>query len=71
MLGGHGPEHLDFSFALLLFGSMTVNFVDRPYGNHDGAISPTAMRGVLATMEREQAAIGHTDAHCNAAGQPT
>jgi len=29
------------------------------------------LRGVLATMEREQAAIGHTDAHCNAAGQPT
>jgi hypothetical protein len=49
---------------------LIVNFLDRPYGNHSGAISPAAMRGVLATMEREQEAIGRTEAPCNAAGQP-
>jgi Protein of unknown function (DUF4239) len=50
---------------------LTVNFVDRPYGNHDGAITPSAMQGVLATMEREQAALGQSAPRCNAVGQPT
>src|SRR5262249_26461172 len=50
---------------------LTVNFVDRPYGNHDGAITPGAMQGVLTTMEREQAALGQSNPRCNAAGQPT
>ena len=31
---------------------LTVNFLDRPYGDHEGAIEPTAMRSALATMER-------------------
>jgi hypothetical protein len=50
---------------------LTVNFVDRPYGNHDGAITPSAMRGVLGTMEHEQAALGQSIPRCNPAGQPT
>jgi hypothetical protein len=50
---------------------LTVNFVDRPYGDHDGAITPSAMRGVLATMQREQVALGRLPPRCTAAGQPT
>src|SRR5436190_2650243 len=50
---------------------LTVNFVDRPYGDHDGAITPTAMGGVLATMEREQGALGKSTPRCDAAGNPT
>jgi hypothetical protein len=51
-------------------GLLTVNFVDRPYGDHEGAITPSAMRGVLATIEREQAALGQSTARCDAAGHP-
>jgi len=29
------------------------------------------MRGVLATMEREQAALGHSMPRCDVAGHPT
>jgi hypothetical protein len=50
---------------------LTVNFVDRPYGDHDGAITPSAMRGVLATTQREQVALGQSPPRCTAAGQPT
>jgi hypothetical protein len=50
---------------------LTVNFVDRPYGNHDGAITPSAMQGVLATMEREQVLLGKSVPRCDATGQPT
>jgi hypothetical protein len=50
---------------------LTVNFVDRPYGDHDGAITPSAMRGVLATMEREQRALGRSTPRCDATGHPT
>jgi hypothetical protein len=49
---------------------LTVNFVDRPYGNHDGAITPSAMRGVLETMQREQSAFGQTVSRCDATGHP-
>ena len=65
------PEGSKRFFELLDRGLLTVNFVDRPYGDHDGAITPSAMRGVLATMEREQAALGRPVSRCDAAGNPT
>jgi hypothetical protein len=49
---------------------LTVNFVDRPYGDHDGAITPIAMRRALATIEHEQRAVGRTEPHCDEVGQP-
>src|SRR4051795_6616298 len=33
---------------------LLVDFLDRPYGDHAGAISPAAMRSALATMGREE-----------------
>ena len=51
---------------------LTVNFLDRPYGGHEGAIQPTAMRSALATMERglPPATRRAVDLRCNATGRP-
>lgn len=52
---------------------LTVNFLDRPYGDHDGAIRPTAMRSAEATLARQstaatQAAVAR---QCDERGQPS
>jgi hypothetical protein len=49
---------------------LTVNFLDRPYGDHAGAITPTAMRGTLATIEREQPADVRQASRCDQLGRP-
>jgi hypothetical protein len=51
---------------------LTVNFLDRPYGDHEGAIEPTAMRSALETMERGvlPANRGAIAARCDATGRP-
>ena len=51
---------------------LIVNFLDRPYGDHEGAIKPAAMRGALESMEREWAIQEARQAsRCDAAGNPT
>ena len=32
---------------------LIVNFLDRPYGAHEGSIKPTAMRSALTSMQRD------------------
>ena len=49
---------------------LIVNFLDRPYGDHDGAITPAAMRGTLATVERSNAFDPGLGARCDQAGRP-
>jgi hypothetical protein len=51
---------------------LTVNFLDRPYGSHAGAIQPTAMRSALATMERglPPATRNAVRVRCDASGRP-
>ncbi len=51
---------------------LTVNFLDLPYGDHEGAIEPTAMRSALATMSRGLPAATNRalDARCGEAGRP-
>ncbi len=52
---------------------LTVNFLDRPYGDHEGAIEPTAMRSALATMTRSLPAATNraVEGRCDEAGRPT
>jgi ABC-type multidrug transport system fused ATPase/permease subunit len=51
---------------------LTVNFLDRPYGDHAGAVTPVAMRSALATMDREDGAATRAAvlARCDQRGQP-
>jgi hypothetical protein len=50
---------------------LTVNFLDRPYGNHAGAITPTAMRAAETSMQREQAVRGLRPTQpCDLSGNP-
>jgi ABC-type multidrug transport system fused ATPase/permease subunit len=49
---------------------LTIAFLDHPYGNHEGAIGPDAMKSALTSMEREQAARHPLALPCNPAGQP-
>jgi ABC-type sugar transport system permease subunit len=51
---------------------LLVDFLDRPYGNHAGAVSPAAMRSSLATMAREESAATRAAvlARCDQSGQP-
>jgi hypothetical protein len=52
-------------------GLLTVNFLDRPYGGHVGAITPKAMRAALSTIEREPAvAAGAAAPACDGSGRP-
>ena len=51
---------------------LLVDFLDRPYGDHAGAISPAAMRSALATMAREESGATRAAvlARCDRSGQP-
>jgi len=49
---------------------LIVNFLDRPYGDHGGAITPAAMRDTLATIERANALDPQLGARCDDAGRP-
>ena len=50
---------------------LIVNFLDRPYGDHEGAIKPVAMRSTLDAMHRNLVAGGRSvDPACDAAGSP-
>jgi hypothetical protein len=50
---------------------LIVNFLDRPYGEHEGAIKPVAMRATLDAMQRDLVAGGHpVDPACDPAGSP-
>jgi hypothetical protein len=51
---------------------LTIAFLDSAYGDHAGAITPTAMRGTQAALERERAArYPDVMVPCNAEGRPT
>lgn len=52
---------------------LTVNFLDRPYGDHTGAIEPRAMRSALETMDRglAEATDREVAANCDDTGRPT
>jgi hypothetical protein len=49
---------------------LIVNFLDRPYGDHGGAMTPAAMRGTVATIERSHAFDPRLGARCDQAGRP-
>lgn len=51
-------------------GLLIVNFLDRPYGDHAGAITPTAMQKTLATIDREQAAADRPPVECEHINRP-
>jgi hypothetical protein len=61
--------------TLIAASLLTIAFLDKTYGDHRGAIEPTAMRNSLETIERErerQAAGGVAPAlACDASGAPT
>jgi hypothetical protein len=50
---------------------LTIAFLDSAYGTHSGAITPKAMRGTLAALERERA-VTYPDVviPCNGQGNP-
>jgi len=51
---------------------LIVNFLDRPYGEHQGAIKPTAMRSALTAMQRDLVPGGPpTVPLCDSDGNPT
>ncbi len=51
---------------------LIVNFLDRPYGDHEGAIQPTAMQEALGSIDREQGAPGaQSVSRCDTVGNPT
>jgi hypothetical protein len=50
---------------------LIVNFLDRPYGDHEGAIKATAMRASLQAQHRDLVADGRADIpSCDAIGRP-
>ncbi len=51
---------------------LTIAFLDSAYGDHAGAISPKAMRGTQAALERERVArYPDVEVPCDAEGNPT
>ncbi len=73
-------ERLNAQLALVLSVTtavvaslLTVNFLDRPYGDHAGAIEPTAMRSTIATMTRGLPAATNRalEDRCDGSGRPT
>lgn len=50
---------------------LIVNFLDRPYGGHEGAIKPTAMRDALHSMQRDLVPGGRPiEPLCDQGGTP-
>ena len=50
---------------------LIVNFLDRPYGDHEGAIEPTAMRAALGGIHRDLVAHGRGEiATCDVIARP-
>jgi hypothetical protein len=50
---------------------LMVAYLNQPYGDHQGAITPSSMHDVLTTMDREQGAQGSEAAPCDATGHPS
>jgi hypothetical protein len=49
---------------------LTIAFLDNPYGDHEGAIHPAAMKATLVSMEHERSARHPLALPCNISGQP-
>lgn len=50
---------------------LMVAYLNHPYGEHEGALQPSAMRDVLTTMQRERGKGPGTDASgCDSTGRP-
>jgi hypothetical protein len=49
---------------------LTVGFLDLPYGDHEGSIEPTAMRGTVTTLERTKSVVHPGPLPCDASGRP-
>jgi hypothetical protein len=47
---------------------LMVAYLNQPYGHHEGALEPTAMRDTLQTMDRQRASGGSS--RCDANGRP-
>ena len=51
---------------------LIVNFLDRPYGTHEGAIEPAAMRSALGAVNRDLVGRGRGDAvRCDSFAAPS
>jgi hypothetical protein len=78
MLFADGRERRSSQIALVIAVTtavtaslLIVNFLDRPYGAHEGAIKPTAMRLALEDMQRDLISGDHADdPACDGAGSP-
>ena len=57
--------------TVLTAALLTIAFLDDPYGDHEGAIFPTAMRSTLSSMEHEQATRHPAPVPCGPDGRPT
>jgi hypothetical protein len=49
---------------------LTIAFLDNPYGDHDGAIAPSAMQSAVASMEHEQSTRHPGPLPCGPKGEP-
>ena len=78
MLFADGRERRSSQIALVIAVTtavtaslLIVNFLDRPFGTHEGSIKPTAMRLALEDMQRDLISGGRAeDPPCDGAGSP-
>jgi hypothetical protein len=49
---------------------LMVAYLNQPYGNHEGSVQPTAMRDVVATMDRAADVRVPPSSRCDSTGRP-